>query len=310
MQATTRATVHPGAGDSLSSARVAPGNDLPAMLVNRISWGAVLAGVVLMLAAHVILNMIGAGLGAASIDPRASDNPSVATFSLTAGLWWSVAGLIASFFGALVAGRLSGVGRASIGGLHGLTAWALTLLVMVWLIGSAASSATSGAFGALSGAVSGMGRTVAAAAPGLAQVSDPFAEIERRVRSSGNDPAALRDGAVAAIRAALTGDQAQAAQARERAAEALARAEGVPVEEARARVAQYEQQYRQTVERAREAAVRAADATARTVSVATLFASLALLLGAVAAWFGGRAGVTARFGSAADERAATADARA
>ena len=111
-----------------------------------------------------------------------------------------------------------------------------------------------------------------------------------RDASGGNDPAALRDAAVTAVRAALTGDQAQAQQARERAAQAIARAQNIPVEEARSQVAGYEQQYRQAVDQARQQAAEAADAAARVVSRGALFGFFALALGALAAWFGGRAG--------------------
>ena len=111
-----------------------------------------------------------------------------------------------------------------------------------------------------------------------------------RDATGGNDPAALRDTAVSAVRAALTGDQTQAQEARERAAAAVARAQNIPIEEARKQIAGYEQQYRQAVDQARQQATRAADTAARVVSRGALFGFFALALGALAAWFGGRAG--------------------
>ena len=65
-------------------------------------------------------------------------------------------------------------------------------------VASAAGSVTSAA-----------GEAVQTAA---SRIIDPFASIERTVRGAtgGNDPAALRDTAVTAVRAALTGDQNQA----------------------------------------------------------------------------------------------------
>ena len=111
-----------------------------------------------------------------------------------------------------------------------------------------------------------------------------------REAAGGDDPAALRDAAVTAVRGMLTGDPAQAQEARERAAQAVARARNVPIEQAREQVAGYEQQYRQAVEQARRQATEAADAAARVVSRGALFGFFALALGAVAAWFGGRAG--------------------
>ncbi len=88
----------------------------------------------------------------------------------------------------------------------------------------------------------------------------------------------------------MTGDAAQQQEARERAAQALARAQNVSIEEARTRVAQYEAQYRQTVEEAKRQASQAAEITAKAVSRGSLLAVIALALGAMAAWFGGRRG--------------------
>ena len=125
-----------------------------------------------------------------------------------------------------------------------------------------------GVYNTVSGAIGGLGRTAAttagAAAPALSQMADPMAAIEDSLRnaSGGNDPAALRDAAVTAMRAALTGDEAQAQEARERAAAAIARAQNIPVEEARTQVTGYEQQYRQTVDQARQQATEAADTAA------------------------------------------------
>jgi len=141
------------------------------------------------------------------------------------------------------------------------------------------------------------------AAPNLSGLSDPFAAIEQSVRGAtgGNDPAAMRDAAVAAVRAVVTGNQQQAKDARERAAQAIARAQNIPIEEARKQVEQYEQQYRQAADQAKQQATQAADMAAKAVSRGALFGAIGLVLGALAAWFGGRMGtveptITTRLG--------------
>src|SRR5918995_385385 len=171
------------------------------------------------------------------------------------------------------------------------------------LVGGAYRTVTS-ALGNVTQAVGSTAQTAAqVAAPNLAGAADPFSSIEQSLRGAtgGNDPAALRDAAVASVRAALTGNEQQAADARNRAAEAVARAQNIPVDQARTQEQQYEQQYRQTVDQARQQATAAADAASSAVSTAALFAAFGLILGAVAAWFGGRLGtveptITARFG--------------
>jgi hypothetical protein len=133
---------------------------------------------------------------------------------------------------------------------------------------------------------------VQAAAPSLNSISDPMSRIADQVRSAsgGQDPAALRDAAATSVRAALSGDPGQQAAATDKAAEALAKAQNIPVDQAKAQIAQYQQQYKEMVAKAKEQAKEAADATARTVTRGALFGSLALLLGALAAFFAGQAG--------------------
>jgi hypothetical protein len=282
---------------------VTPGEDARTILINKVSWGAVLAGVVVALVTHLILNMIGLGIGASTLDPGAgaADNPSATGFSIGAALWWTVSGILAALAGGYIAGRLAGQPKESTAAWHGLTAWALTTLVIFYLLTSTVGGVVGGAYrtvanaaGNFASASGGAIQTAAqTAAPSLASgKTDPFASIEQSVRdaSGGNDPAAMRDSAVSAVRAALTGDPANAAEARERAAQALARAQSIPIENARAQVQQYEEQYRAAVDQAKQRAIEAADIAARTVSRAALFSAVALLLGAVAGWFGGRMG--------------------
>ena len=201
-----------------------PAEDQRTILLNEIAWGAVLAGVVVALVTQLLLNMLGLGIGIATLDPGTGDNPSATSLSIGAGIWWTLTGIIASLVGGYAAGRLSGRPKEATAAWHGLTAWAFTTLVIFYLLSSTVGGVLGGIYNTVSSALGGMGRTaassVSAAAPGLAQVADPFAAIEGSVRDAtgGNDPAALRDAAVTAVRAALTGDQAQAQEARERAA--------------------------------------------------------------------------------------------
>jgi hypothetical protein len=274
---------------------VTPAEDARSVLLNRVSWGAVLAGVVVALVAQLILNMIGIGIGAATLDPggAADQNPSARGFSIGAAVWWTLSGIVAALVGGFAAGRLSGQPKEASAAWHGLTSWAFTTLVIFWLLTSTIGGLLGGAYRGLTSAAGGAIQTAAqTAAPALAANAGPFDAVERTMRDAmgGNDPAALRDGAVAAMRAAATGDPQQAEVARTRAAEALAKAQNVPVEEARKQVQQYEQQYRQGLEATKREATEAAAAATKAVSRGALIGALSLLLGAVAAWFGGRMG--------------------
>jgi hypothetical protein len=289
-----------GEQDAPHVSPITPAEDLRTVLINKVSWGAVLAGVVVALVTQLILNMIGIGIGAATLSPATGDNPSVSSFSIGAGIWWTLSGILASLAGGFAAGRLSGVPKESTGGWHGLTTWALTTLVVFFLITSAIGGIVGGTYRAMTDALGTTASTAGsavqtaaqAAAPSLSRTNDPFTTIEQTIkgRVSGGDAAALRDAAVSSVRALVTGDQQQAGEARERAADALARAQNIPIEQARTQVQQYEQQYRQAADQVKQQAKQAADKTAKVASRGAFWGAIALILGAIAAWFGGRFG--------------------
>lgn len=303
-----------GDHDARHLSPLTPAEDARTVMINKISRGAVLAGVVVALVAQLILNMIGIGIGASTLDPGAGagENPTATGFSIGAAIWWTLSGVLAALAGGYAAGRLAGTPKEPTAAWHGLTAWAVTTLVVFYLLTSTLGSVIGGAYRTVTNAAGSVGSAAGSvvetaaqvAAPSLASsATDPFASIEQSLRGAtgGNDPAALRDAAIASVRAALTGNQQQAQDARERAAQAIARAQSVPIEQARTRVQQYEQQYRQTVDAAKQQATEAAEAAAKAVSRGALFGSLALLLGAAAGWWGGRLGaveptMTARLG--------------
>lgn len=279
---------------------VTPAEDMRTMMLHSVSWGAIFAGATAGLVTQVILNMLGIGIGLSTVDPMGSGTPAASSLGIGAGLWFVLSGIIAAGIGGYLAGRLSGKPSTTTAGYHGLIAWAVSTLVVVYLLSSAASGLVGGALGTASSAIGGAGNLIGgsvqtaaqAAAPSLTKLSDPFSGIESQVRgNTGSDPTALKDAAVTAMRAAVTGDAAQQADAQEKAAQALAKAQTIPVDQARTQVAQYTQQFKDTAAKAKAQALQAADATARRVSEGALFGALALIFGALAAFFAGRGSV-------------------
>ncbi len=255
----------------------------------RLVGGAISAGVVIALATQFLLNLLGVGIGAAVLDPATSDNPDASSFSIGGGIWFVAAGIIAAFLGGYVASRLSGRPSGSTGGYHGLTAWAVTTLVVLYLLTTSVGAVVGGAFSGLTSIVGGVGQTAAtAAAPALANATNPMAGIEQQIRAStGSDPQALQSMAVSAMQALVTGDDATADEARARATDAIGKAQGIPVDQARTQVEQYEQAYRANVEAAKQQAIEAAETATAAVSAGAFLGFVALALGAIAAWFGG-----------------------
>jgi hypothetical protein len=107
------------------------------------SWSSVLAGVVAALIVHVLLVMLGLGIGLLSVDTSTVATSPVGV-SWGAFLYWAISGIIAAFVGGWIAGTVSPAGT---GGAHGLAAWAVATLIVVGAatlgVGSTASIANN-----------------------------------------------------------------------------------------------------------------------------------------------------------------------
>ena len=60
-----------GDSDAPHWSSVTPAEDARTIMINTVSWGAVVAGVAVALVTQALLNMLGVGLGAATLDPIA-----------------------------------------------------------------------------------------------------------------------------------------------------------------------------------------------------------------------------------------------
>ena len=195
------------------------------------------------------------------------------------------------------------------GGWHGLTTFAVTTMIILYLLTTAIGSLIGGAFSTVTGAIGSVSSAAANAAPNLSSLTgtaDPFSSIASQFNLNGANSAAVKDSIVTYVKATISGDQNQAAQAKEKAVQALAQAQNIPVADARTKIDQYQQQYQQTMADTKRKAIEIADTTAKVVSRGSLFGFLALVLGAIAAWFGGRSGgIAPRFMPREDRTAYT-----
>ena len=113
---------------------VTPGEDLRSVMINRVVWGPVFAGVAIAMVVQFILNLVGIGIGVASLVPDTTSNWAVANLSLGTAIWWTVSGVIAAYCGGYTAGRLSGDPVESSAGWHGLVSWAASVLILSGLV--------------------------------------------------------------------------------------------------------------------------------------------------------------------------------
>lgn len=106
-------------------------------------WSAVFAGAATTVALWVLLQMVGMGIGLATV--HVDDTGSLRDVGIGSTVWTLVAPLIAMFVGGIVAGRLAGTWSRGTGALHGLVTWALSsvlgLLVTIGIVTLVASGA-------------------------------------------------------------------------------------------------------------------------------------------------------------------------
>lgn len=112
--------------------RTAERRDLTLGPLKRVSWGAILSGSILSVAAMLTFGTLAVAVSGADIVPAANEW-SLRTLGFAAGLWWVASGVVALFLGGLVTGRLAGFSRRGEGPLHGIITWALTTVTTVAL---------------------------------------------------------------------------------------------------------------------------------------------------------------------------------
>lgn len=129
--------------------------------LNKISWGAIFAGVLVSLVTMLLLNLLGIGIGLAAIDPLTEENP-MSGIGTGAIIWWVISNLIAIFAGAYIAARMAGIPLASISMIHGVLSWCTFTLISFWLLTTTVGSIISGVGTVISQTVSTVGSGIGA----------------------------------------------------------------------------------------------------------------------------------------------------
>jgi len=141
---------------------------VPPEEMRRISWGAVIAGVVIALIVQVMMNMLGLAVGAGAVDP-ATPAPNVGP-ALGTGLviWLSASTLLGIFAGAFVSAHLAGNPNTTDGMIHGLLTWAVGTGIAFLMLSSTAGSVFNGIASTLGQGMSLIGASVAEVSPEVA----------------------------------------------------------------------------------------------------------------------------------------------
>jgi|AntRauTorcE11897_2_1112592.scaffolds.fasta_scaffold00706_5 fumarate reductase subunit D len=164
-----------------------------------VSWRAIFAGTLTVLAILLVLNLLGLAFGLGTIEPTEETNP-LSGIGTGALIWWVVSNLIALFAGGFVAARV-GVSLTDISGVvQGIMTWGLYTLISAWLLITVVGTIISGVGSAVGGVISTTGEAAGDAfAPVIEkQVEDLDISLDNAkkefyslMRDAGSDPAEI-----------------------------------------------------------------------------------------------------------------------
>lgn len=283
-------------------------------------WGAVLAGAVAALSAHLLITLFGIGLGVQLIDPITDAEPAE-KFSIGVGIVWSVSALLSLWIGGWVAGRLTPEPNRRLGRLHGVLVWSLATVIAAFVFTSSAGTLVGGV-AKLTGktvAVAGQAGGAALGASGDAvkkivdDNGDLLGSFAREIApdagpngANANNGPQIRPGARREISWALVrffslDQNARSAEARDALVKTIAANAGLSEADAARRVDEWVASYdrvqadlKQLAERAEQKARKAADAAADYLTQVAVWTFIAFIVGAVASACGGSSGAKCR----------------
>lgn len=151
----------------------------------QISWGAVFAGLALLIGIAWLMFLLGSALGVTIADTADIADPNTNTEALAKGLgigaiiWMLLTAAVAYFLGSLLAARLAGKADRTVGLLHGVTVWGAGTVLMMLLSVAGVSGLIQTGKSLLSGAAKTAATvgTVAATGAGVAANTDAAANL-------------------------------------------------------------------------------------------------------------------------------------
>jgi len=257
------------------------------------SWGAILAGALVAVAASLILLSLGAGFEFASISPWSNRGSSETTFGVTTAIWLIVSQWMSASLGGYLTGRLRTRWAGTHGHevffrdtAHGLVTWALATVVVA---GIAATSIAS----VIGGSARAAAQVAGAGASGMmAPVNTPAVsyDVDKLFRSWGASSASAADTHAEAGHILATSISKGNMEDTDRTylASLIAQKSGASPEAAKERV----DEFVTDMNDAKTKVMEAAEAARKVASETAIYTALSMLIGAfiasVSAALGGR----------------------
>lgn len=179
--------------------------------LERISWGAILAGTVIAIVIQLAGNLLAIGIGVSSINPNpdyGDDVPSAESIGMNTLIMMALSVLLALFIGGYVAARFAGLPNEGDALLHGLMVWGLNTVITLFLLTTTLGNIFSGLSRMMGQGLRAIGSATSAVAQGASTVVQGAANIAGTVGGAVGD-AAKNVGAAVGDAASGAADTAQ-----------------------------------------------------------------------------------------------------
>ncbi len=272
---------------------------------HRVSWGAVLAGVVVALLMQFALETLGVAIGAGAFE--VGEDMLNTGFTTGIAAWLAVSALLSLFVGGLVTGKLSGAADPMDGALEGIVVMGIVTFISFFILSTTLSSAIRGVSNTINDGLSFVGASVEDVSPTVAQAIESRDDTLEAIRTEAEDILA-DDASLTSLRIALDDyllSDEPGNDTRQAAITALATQTELTEAEATARLTEWEQEFNQMVNRVETESELVANDIADIVAATAGIIFMILVAGTFAAGAGGFVAVSAQSERTVTERTAT-----
>ncbi len=137
--------------------------------LNRISWGAIIAGVIVAIIVQLLFSLLGVGIGFVSFTPT-SDSEPFSGLGTGVMVWWIVTILISLFAGGWVSGWLATTTNKIDRILHGVLTWSIFALFSLYVVSTSVGSVIGGVGNVIGKGLSAAGGAIKESAPEVSNV--------------------------------------------------------------------------------------------------------------------------------------------